>query len=343
MCLQNPELYSTTNGRIFTLDVPEQIQNLTAIPCNVCDRETALDSIERKHYSHGTWKPLARDYFMHTHRKKPKSDFIKFEEATGLVTAHEKELNTVYAKDELLTSSELSKIGFRIQDDRVVSNYSPEDSSEILITIIEAIQNEKTTTRHNRGDLLAGITEQNPKLGSRVHGFSDAAPVFIVPRVAEPKKTITPRRTQATTSSDELFGGKLILQSGAVNDLYRGITNIYDSQRKDPEKLRLVFPILCFSFRLILEVAAKELYGATANKPFSALINQAKIDFRQNGRNTELSDLSVNTPWFNEDTKLEAVLHNYAHNNLTIGIGDVLKYSNIVGQILMRYFGRNNS
>lgn len=50
------------------------------IPCNVCDEETALENVERKHRGNGSWKQYERDRFMFDYRGGPKTVLIRLEE-----------------------------------------------------------------------------------------------------------------------------------------------------------------------------------------------------------------------------------------------------------------------
>ena len=78
--LQNKELYSLLTGKLFLGDGPKELRELFEIPCNICDRETALTNIERKHVNSGSWGALQREYFLHQHRGQRKSLFLILEE-----------------------------------------------------------------------------------------------------------------------------------------------------------------------------------------------------------------------------------------------------------------------
>lgn len=56
------------------------------IPCNVCDEETALENVERKHRGNGSWKQYERDRFMFDYRGGPKTVLIRLEELIKAVT-----------------------------------------------------------------------------------------------------------------------------------------------------------------------------------------------------------------------------------------------------------------
>ena len=77
--LQDKDLYNKLGGGLFFDEEPTELKNLSRIPCNVCDKETALNNVERKHTNSGTWGTLERDYFLYLHRDKEKSLFIQLE------------------------------------------------------------------------------------------------------------------------------------------------------------------------------------------------------------------------------------------------------------------------
>ena len=53
--LQDKTLYSSLTGKLFpTTDGPKELRELQEIPCNVCEKDTALTNIERKHVSNGS-------------------------------------------------------------------------------------------------------------------------------------------------------------------------------------------------------------------------------------------------------------------------------------------------
>ena len=54
--LQNKALYCSLTGKLFqTTNASKELLELKEIPCNVCDKDTALTNIERKHVSNGSW------------------------------------------------------------------------------------------------------------------------------------------------------------------------------------------------------------------------------------------------------------------------------------------------
>ena len=130
--LQNRELYSSLTGKLFLGDGPKELRELLDIPCNVCDKNTALTNIERKHVNNGSWGTLQREYFLHQHRGRPKSFFLILEEQTGLIS-NNPSLNQGFVKDEILTDKNLKEIGFSIQGEELVSNYKDEQQIKDIL------------------------------------------------------------------------------------------------------------------------------------------------------------------------------------------------------------------
>lgn len=59
---------------------------MNTIPCNLCDKETALTNAERKPINNGSWKQLERDYFASIHRGKKKTLFQIINDCTNLIS-----------------------------------------------------------------------------------------------------------------------------------------------------------------------------------------------------------------------------------------------------------------
>ena len=135
--LQNPTWSYEIENKLFPSSEPEDLKNLLKIPCNVCNEETALINIERKHIANGSWGQLERDYFEHNFKKKEKSLFLKFEEATGLISKNSG-LNENIMKNNILTESKLKEIGFSFdKKDNLISAYDEKEANNILNKIAE--------------------------------------------------------------------------------------------------------------------------------------------------------------------------------------------------------------
>ena len=81
------------------------------IPCNVCDEETALENVERKHRGNGSWKQYERDRFMFDYRGGPKTVLIRLEELIKAVTKWPA-LNMRYVEDDVFNKKHLEEMVF---------------------------------------------------------------------------------------------------------------------------------------------------------------------------------------------------------------------------------------
>ena len=177
--LRNKSLYQSIMGKLFLPDNIEHFLSLDKIPCNVCDKETALDNIERKHVGTGSWKALERDYFLFKHRGKEKSDFLIINDSTHIIE-NNKAMNQDFVKNELLKKDNLNKLGFAIRDNELVSVYNVDDAKEILDSIVDIVNKEIISTRKNRGNPVEAIKELQTGLENKITKYSqkeDRGPV----------------------------------------------------------------------------------------------------------------------------------------------------------------------
>lgn len=166
--LQNPTWSYKIESKLFPSSEPEDLKNLLKIPCNICNEETALKNIERKHVTNGSWGQLERDYFEHNFKKKGKSLFLKFEEATGLISKNP-ELNENIMKNNILTETKLKEVGFSFdKNDNLISVYNEEVANSILNKIAELKINGVISSRgdgkYQIKKPLNGITEFKGKI-----------------------------------------------------------------------------------------------------------------------------------------------------------------------------------
>lgn len=336
--LQNPQLYSEVSGRLPLGYESQELKDLTEIPCNVCNRETALINIERKHSSNGSWGILQRDYFLSTHRGQKKSFFQEIEEQTGLISQHPK-MNQRFVKEELLTPKKLEEIGFSRTKDGLIANYTDDKSKMIFDEIVSAVNDGSIDTRTSRGKLKNALLKRNPNLQKELEGFDKNKSTNIVHITPDaPKERV--RKTPISRSVDIAFGRTLSLKDGPVNDLYRGIDMIYASNHKDEKRLACVLPIVGMSMRLILDVAARKYYeenGSTKiarDQLYKEFLKEAKQNMSQENKNF----VSLTTGWLSDKENMDGLLAKYAHGNITAQKNDILNASIIVGDILEVYF-----
>lgn len=337
--LQNKDLYSSLSGKLFFGDGQKELRELYEIPCNVCDKDTALTNIERKHVNSGSWGALQREYFLHQHRGQPKSLFLMLEEQSGLISAFPS-LNQGFVKDEVLTEKNLKDIGFGIQDEKIVSNYNDKEQSDLLKNVSTLIENKDITTRKSRGKLKQVLIEKYPDNEKMIRTFDNKKPKKIVEHDFNKEKNKTNKRTPVTKQLNILFGKKLILQKGPVNNLYCGICAVYE--RFDGQEN--ILPIVAMSLRLLLDTAARSYFiaigdnkEAEKDNAYKKFLKEAKKSLKKQQENS----LSLNNEWLSDERNLDAVLGKYAHGSITYKQGDILKDSIIVADILAYYFKKD--
>lgn len=321
----------------------EELQNLKEIPCNLCDNSIALNNIERKHIDDGTWKPLERDYFLHIHRGKEKSDFLWFEEQTGLISQN-LHMNQRFVKEEVLNNDNLRAIGFNFEPNKgFTSNYTEEQSKAIFNEIEKAIISRKISTRNNRGKLLEPLFECEPKLKDFVAPYDKSKKTYPLKGQIESKENIeynkNSRKTPVTKSIDVLFGGILELKKGKVNDLYRAIVLIYDNHKKD----KTVLPIIGMSLRLLLEVGARVYYEndieiSKSDQIYKKFLKQAGSEMVL--KQDEINYFSLTQSWLAKNSDIEGLLGKFAHGSLLTIENDVLESSKVIADVIKFYFGK---
>ena len=200
--------------------------------------------------------PIQREYFRHQHRDQPKSLFLVIEEQTGLISAYPS-LNQGFVKDEVLTEKNLKEIGFGLKDDQLISTYKDQNQEKIILEKISSlVEDKEITTRKNRGLLKQPLLEKFPETKNIVTPLSSNSQRGIVTSKFDDKDIHAKRRTSITLPVDEIFGRKLALQKGPVNDIYCGIVDVYE-KFKDKEH---VLPIIAMSLRLVLDIAGRIHY-----------------------------------------------------------------------------------
>lgn len=344
--LQDKNLYASFGGGLFPELEPAELRSLENIPCNVCDKETALTNIERKHVNTGSWGPLEREYFLHMHRGKAKSLFLILDEQTGIISQNPK-MNQRFIKEEVLTEKKLQDIGFKLnQKGQLTSNYSNEKSADIFKKVISVVDDGKISTRgEKRGKLKEALIEEYPELDKSIEVFNNEKPSAIVEvKFKEQSKPKNSRRTPIQQQRDIIFGKKLILKSGGVNDLYRAIDLIYDQNKLREQDLKIIYPIIAMSLRLIVDLAAKEYYMVNeptkTDKQFEDFLKLAKNEFKKQPTKEKVNYISLTTDWLSSKYNIEGILHTWAHGDLPANKSEVLKMSKIVGDILIIYFGK---
>lgn len=334
--IQDDGKYSKYVGQLFRELEPELLRKQTTLPCNVCDENTAITSIERKHIDNGSWGELERDYFLLNFKKESKSIFVAINDQTGFIKGN-KILNKRFVKEEVLNEKNLGDIGIDFKNGKLYSKYSNEQLIKIFEATQNALQRGDISTRNNRGKLKTVINKDksiDEILKSPEN--SDFEEVSINTKQAE--KLIKPQKTPATGRKDILFGRILELEEGAVNDLYIAIDKIYKKGRDDENILLIVG----MSLRLILDIAARVYYNKqgdiTNAKKENPYQNFIKL-FQEKCQDKKVVNyLSITADFLNKNFEFEALLGKYAHGNTSVSKQDVLKMSCVAGDILETYF-----
>ncbi len=340
--LQDEDLQKKVNTSLYFNENPTEFLNLKTIPCNVCNLETALKNVERKHTNNGDWGRLERDYFILKHLNKGKTHFIALDEQTAIITNNPK-MNKRFVKDEMLTLENLAEIGLSFEKNKFVSNYSKKTSSKILNSIVVLVEENIVSTRNYRGELKKPLIKKFPELKSIIKPFDSSKKTYKLTYGNEVIKTKKnkPRtkKTPASNGYEELFGKDRALRSGKVNDLYLAITKIYEKNENDPT----ILPIIGMSLRLITEVAARVYYSdkkdhntANQDKLYKAFLKKAKTDMHLSSEKSNF--LSLTGSWLDNKNNMEALLAKYAHGNVISSKSDIIESSKIIGDVLEFYF-----
>lgn len=150
-CIQDPDLYMDAVGRIPTFDPPRALIEQNALPCNVCDQETALGIVERYHRGSEKWGSLQFEYFLYIHRGQPKGRLMLLNEATNGLVERNPKLNEEYVQRRLLTDKNLNDIGFAVIDGELMSIHK----NEVSMSIFEDIAEVRNRDLSNDGRILA--------------------------------------------------------------------------------------------------------------------------------------------------------------------------------------------
>ena len=306
-------------------EMPEEI------PCNVCSKKIALNNVLRKHSDSGSWLPLERDVFLHKFMGKEKSPFLILEEDTGIISANP-HLNKRFVKEEIFKDDILNSMGFSIKNGKLSSVHSDEEATIILSDISKKVQENKISTRENRGKVIEVLSPTSQQLidqnkSNKIH----RSKISFGAKEKEKKQIQTRRSAKKDT---ELFGGKLYLMMGDVSNLYRDIEDLYKFYIEKKHELSQTFPgLVRMSLRLLCETAAKQ-----KNKKIE---NFLKEHFA-NAKKT--LDQDIRTTLANQNVKEESImqlLHTGAHNyQSSNNIEQTIAISIMVGAILSITHGK---
>ncbi|MFA5668702.1 MAG: hypothetical protein WC967_05615 [Balneolaceae bacterium] len=301
------------------------------IPCNVCDKDTAIKNVFRKHGNSGTWSPLDRDIFLHKHMQENESTFLKVENATGIISKNP-HLNQGFVKDEIFTNNKLKEMGFEFNQNDLESKHSKSEAESIFDDISNKVASKTISTRKKRGKIIEVLDKSSRSLieTNKKKPLSKIQ-INVKGTNATPKKKQAPRTKKQET---EVFNGKLYLKSGQVSDLYRDIVDLYGFYQQKKDTFSQYFPSLVrMALRLLCETAAND-NGQTLDKYLKANFKNAKKNLDKDAKTT-LSAQNVSEGTITQLLHIGA--HNYqASNNLD----QTIAVSIIIGEILTITHGR---
>lgn len=339
--LQSPQLYTEVSGRLPLGYEPQELKDLKEIPCNVCDEETALTNIERKHSTNGSWGQLERDYFAYKHRGKDKSLFVRLNEQTGGYIANHKSMNKLFVKDEVLNAKNLREIGFLVSDTgEIETPYSAEEGLQLLENIRSLIENKKISTRNNRGLLKQPlVTEFSDTPLKSATDNNSLEPLNIESVQDEPTDdTLKQRKTPRTKKKAPTFflDNMPSLTNGEVNDIYRDILSLHDYYIQEKDTLSTTFPALIrMSLRLLVESAAN-------SDGINTYISNNYVDAKKTLTQDQKTTLSNNS--VDSDQKLIQLLQSGAHNYTnSANFEQTTAMSIIIGAIVSKTHQKNKN
>ena len=234
------------NLDLLNLDFPQKI------PCNVCDKQTALEHVNRKHGDNGTWGELERDIFKRYHMGEEKSVFLAIDEKTKIITENSL-MNKRFVKEEAFSQDALDYLGFLVEDDELVTPYNDEDLMAILNKTVELVKNKIITTRENRYALIA-LLEEDAKIRSIISKNNTNKPSINKNKKSPPRKNN--RRNKS--KKKPLFGDYLPeLEDEMIENLLLDLRDIHGEIGKDNYSEHATM-IVAMGLRLICEVADQE-------------------------------------------------------------------------------------
>ncbi len=225
------------------------------IPCNVCDKETALDNIELKHAKGGSWKPLERDVFMYNRGGEDPSFFMVLNEATGIISNYPF-MNQGFVKEEVFSNEALKALNLSGENNRLESPYSNDELKIILDRIVELVRNKIITTRENRGELISLIKKDSKVSNIISKNKGNKVQPYKGKKFPVNKKHMPPSKKEKVPS---LFGeDSIIIKNEIVNDLFLDLKKMHSESHKN--KYTPHFPMIVrMGLRLLCHVDIAEL------------------------------------------------------------------------------------
>lgn len=190
-----------------------------------------------------------------------------FDEATGGFITKNPEMNQGFVRKEVLTDSLLNDMGFSFNDGQMFTKHTDDEVRVLLDNLLDKIKTKAICTRgENRGkpinvldQRVKDIISSNKDNTPRPYSAPQKAITTVASETAQEKKDV--RKTRITRSTKlPLFGEKLILQPGNVNNLYSDILALYNLLSSEKQAFSAcVYAIFRMSLRLLCETASKDL------------------------------------------------------------------------------------
>lgn len=304
------------------------------IPCNVCDKKTALENVLRKHGDSGSWTPLDRDIFLHKFMGNKKSEFLVLEEETKIISENP-QINKRFVKEEVFDADSLTKLGFTIKNGKVHSVHSNQEGFDILNDLKTKIVSKVISTRNSRGKVVEVLQPKNQRTISKNKNKKTHLAKILFKKPATVKKDkVTPRTKK---KAKVIFGSKLFLKQGETSNIYRDIVDLHGYYIKQKDKLSESFPSLIrMSLRLLCESAAKDKKTKLDNY-LKKNFDEAKKDLDTNTK-TLLSNQNVSKASITQ--LIQSGAHNYTSSS---NLEQTIAISIIIGNILTLTHGESEN
>ena len=315
------------------------------IDCNVCDWQTGLATVDRKHGASGTWDPLERDIFRHQLMGKQKTLFIILEEATKMISSN-KELNQGFVKKEVFTKRNLEELGFSVKGGDLSHGYQSETEAQAVLRHIETLVNTGIiNTRSNRGKVVECLTQEAslaPSITAACQKTTYTS--FGNGGVTHPAKSKNRKtRIGPKPMKHAFWGGTLSLKPGIINDLYSDLSQIYQlSQKRSRISFSHHFPVIIrMGLRMIVEWAIQDLQLDKNLQPREKKFTKYVNLYYDNAKRNLSSEMKITLRSYSVDKpKVAELLNDGAHAHIaTINEEQTLALSLIVGKMLEESHG----
>lgn len=318
-------------------DVPSEL------PCNVCSEDVALKSVYRKHVLlRNSWGAIERDIFAHKYLHENKSVFLMFDEGTGGFITRNPEMNQGFVRKEVLTENLLSEMGFSFENGQLLTKHTDDEVRVLLDNLLDKIKTKVISTRGEYRGKPLSVLDQRVKdiISSNKENTPRPYTPQVSSKIENPIVSTLPkpehRKTRITKSAKiPLFGEKLLLKPGNVNNLYSDILGLYNLLSTDKQAFSsCVYAIFRMSLRLLCETASKELGYSDIKDYIDKYYPTAKKKMSQDVT-TLLSSQNV------KGETLPQLFHTGAHNYLSSASPDqALCMSIALGAMLKESHGR---